>query len=249
MDLIERPRTPERRHPWEITRARFFKGVLARAALRPAPARVLDIGSGDAWLAGQLAGTLPPESAIVCWDSGYTDELIQTLSARERSVRQFVRERPAGTFDLLLMLDVLEHVEDDAGFLRGLLDSLAPGGHLLLSVPAWPRLFCVHDERLRHFRRYSPKGVRALLQEAGLEVLDSGGLFHTLLVARALQVLGARLGRSEPPPHAGEWRAGPALTAAVAGALAADAELSRWLARAKVDAPGLSWWALCRRPS
>lgn len=249
MDLIERPRTPERRHPWETARARFFRGVLARSAVPSAPARVLDVGSGDGWLAGQLAGVLHPDSAITCWDSGYTDALVQSLAARERAVRQFVREKPAGTFDLLLLLDVLEHVGDDEHFLRDLMGSLAAGGHLLASVPAWQGLFGRHDARLSHFRRYRPERARALLLSAGLEVLASGGLFHSLLAARALQELGARLAGRGPLPHAGEWRAGAALTAAVQGALAVDVQISRWLAQAKVQAPGLSWWALCRKPS
>lgn len=249
MDLTERHRTPERRHPWEATRARFFKDVLDRSALLSAPILVLDVGSGDGWLAGQLAAVLHPDSAITCWDSFYTDELMETLAARVRGVRRFVRERPAGTFDLLLLVDVFEHVEDDARFLRDLGGSLADGGHALLSVPAWQRLFGRHDSRLNHFRRYLPGGVRALLLRAGLEVLESGGLFHSLMVARALQELGARLCRRMLLPHIGEWRAGPVLTAAVRAAFAADTQVSEWLALVKIEAPGLSWWALCRKPS
>jgi SAM-dependent methyltransferase len=249
VDLTERLRTPERRHPWEAARARFFKDVLARSALLSAPIRVLDVGSGDGWLAGQLAAVLHPDSAITCWDSAYTDELTETLAARVRGVRRFVKVRPAGTFDLLLLLDVLEHVEDDAHFLRDLESSLAAGGHALLSVPAWQQLFGRHDSRLNHFRRYLPEDARALLRCAGLEVLESGGLFHSLLAARALQELGARLRRRTLLPHAGEWHAGPVLTAAVRAAFAADTQVSEWLALVKIEAPGLSWWALCRKPS
>ncbi len=55
------------------------------------------------------------------------------------------------------MLDVIEHVEDDVGFVRDVVDgSLAPGGWVLVSVPAYQSLFSSHDRALKHFRRYAP---------------------------------------------------------------------------------------------
>ena len=56
------------------------------------------------------------------------------------------------------MLDVLEHIEDDAGALAAARDALAPGGRLLLTVPAMPCLWSRHDEANCHFRRYTRGG-------------------------------------------------------------------------------------------
>ncbi|MCB9597673.1 MAG: class I SAM-dependent methyltransferase [Sandaracinaceae bacterium] len=77
----------------------------------------------------------------------------------------------AGRFDLLLAFEVLEHIEDDAGALRAWVDWLAPGGHVLLSVPAHERRWNPTDEWAGHFRRYEADGLRARLEEAGLEVV------------------------------------------------------------------------------
>jgi hypothetical protein len=86
-------------------------------------------------------------------------------------------------FDLMLFLDVLEHVADDHAFLKEMVgEALAPGGTIVVSVPAWQGLFGKHDEALKHYRRYSPRTLRAMLSNAGLEVTNSGGIFHTLLV-------------------------------------------------------------------
>jgi SAM-dependent methyltransferase len=60
-----------------------------------------------------------------------------------------------GAADLVLLCDVLEHIEDDTGFLRALLSSMRPGAHLLLMVPADPRLWSTHDEVYGHYRRYT----------------------------------------------------------------------------------------------
>ncbi len=61
---------------------------------------------------------------------------------------------PPGTFDLVVALDVLEHVEEDEAALRSLVEMAKPGGRILLTVPAIQALWGSHDRRLRHVRRY-----------------------------------------------------------------------------------------------
>src|SRR5690606_14588702 len=68
--------------------------------------------------------------------------------------------------DLVLLADVLEHVDDDAGALRWLLDALSPGAHALITVPAGPELWSAHDVALGHRRRYTPESFSALWQGA-----------------------------------------------------------------------------------
>jgi hypothetical protein len=151
----------------------------------------------------------------------------------------------------VLLLDVLEHVEDDAPFLRELVtENVVDGGHVLVSVPAWPALYSSHDARLRHHRRYTPHAARVLLAAAGLEVVRHAGLFHSLVPARAAQLVIERLAPRAGGPHdAGSWRAPAFVTSAIRAALAADAAFSLVEARLGVSLPGLSWWALCRKPS
>lgn len=254
MDLREIPGVEIRRHPWEVARARFFRQVLEAAGLLARRLAVLDVGAGDGYLAGALLAKLPAGSSAVCFDALYSDEDLRRFGERPQPALAFTRERPGERFDLILLLDVVEHVSDDHAFLRAFVtDNLAPGGKVLVSVPAWPSLFSRHDEALKHHRRYSPAACRALLQGVGLAVRRSGGLFHSLLVPRALTVARERaltwLGRRPaPPPNLGSWRGGPALSRAIEGALAADTGLSLgWsrLAGMLPALPGLSFWALC----
>ncbi len=75
-----------------------------------------------------------------------------------------------GAFDLVLMLDVLEHIADDLSALESAKSALRTGGHLVLSVPALSLLWSRHDEANAHHRRYNPQGLRRLLDTAGFEV-------------------------------------------------------------------------------
>lgn len=239
-----------RRHPWELARSDFFQRVLAGAGLLDGTPAVLDVGAGDAWLARQLAA-VARLGTIVCWDTAYSDALLADRDLGRAEGLRHVAARPAERFDLVLLLDVLEHVEDDAAFLRTLVDdNVAPGGHLLVSVPAWPALYSSHDARLRHHRRYTPQAARALLRGAGLELLRGAGLFHSLLPARALQLAAERLApRRAAQGDAGSWSAPELVTSAIRAALAADASLSLVQAKLGVSLPGLSFWVLCRKPS
>ena len=256
MDLSEVPGAPFRRHPWEVARAKFFRRVARDAGLSAATRTVLDVGAGDGYLTGMLLEDMPAGSSAVCFDAHYSDDdLARYGGAGGPAGVVFSRQRPAGRFDLILLLDIVEHVPDDRAFLSSFVaDSLAPGGSVLVSVPAWPALFSRHDEALKHYRRYRPDACRSLLAEVGLSIRRSGGLFHSLLVPRVLALAGERalagLGRRlGPPPNLGSWRGGAALSYVLERGLAADNVVSHVLARLGPTAPalpGLSFWALCQ---
>lgn len=77
-------------------------------------------------------------------------------------------------FDVVLALDLLEHLADDEAALINFHRFLRPGGFLLLTVPAYPLLFSRHDRALGHLRRYRRKDLRRRVEEAGFTVLSSG---------------------------------------------------------------------------
>lgn len=248
MDLRERPREDTLRHPWETSRFRFFHRLFLDTATDPQRARVLDVGSGDGWFACELARRCPG-ARIACWDLGYDAALAAELSATAPDTVTFHAELPAGRYDWLLLLDVLEHVEDDAAFLDRLVDErLEAGGHALVSVPAWPWLYAHHDRELGHFRRYTPSELHALLRGSGLSLLRSGGLFHSLIPLRLPDRLAERLRgplASRGPSHLWPW--GPASARVAEGLLAIDNALSRASARLRLEVPGLSCWAVCEK--
>jgi hypothetical protein len=249
MDLIERPDSVGRRHPWEVARARFFLRLAQRSGLLEGTTSCLDVGAGDAWFARQLRAVLPASARLACWDLHYPTEGAPEAATGAEGI-EFSAERPEGTFDGILMLDVVEHVEHDVDFVRDVVDgSLAPGGWVLVSVPAYQSLFCGHDVALKHFRRYSPAAIGAVLECAGLEVVSRGGLFHGLLPVRVAQVLRER---HRPPaaPHTGvgAWRGGAGVTRALTAVLDAEARISLVAGTHHLPLlPGLSTWAVCRR--
>jgi hypothetical protein len=251
MDLCEIPQGTFQRHPWEVARLRFFARVLRSHGVLARTHRVLDAGAGDGWFSGQLLRDLPADARIVCWDAHYAPEQLARFNAAG-GAQSFTASWPEGRFDLLLLLDVLEHVEDDRGFLGKLVDALEPGAATLISVPAWQALYTEHDRRLKHFRRYAPGQALEVLRGSGLVLEAQGGLFHSLLAARGLAWAKEKLAPPAPSGSAedlGTWRHGPLLTRAVQGALELDNRLSHLLSARHLDVPGLSWWALCRKPS
>ena len=249
MDLVEQHGDISRRHPWETARADFFLRLCAGDGL--VSRSVLDVGAGDAWFASCFRQRYPRDN-VVCWDAGYTAERVRTLQAATPGLT-CVASTPEGPFDLVLVLDVIEHVEDDASFVREVLARLRSGGTAVVSVPAWPWLYGPHDVHLGHCRRYFPAAARSLLSAAGLEVEQAGGLFHALLPARALAVLASRLSRGKeadkarPVADLGNWGGGAAVTRVLDGILRLEGRVSRRLAAMGVEFPGLSWWARCRK--
>ena len=142
MDLRERREQLGFRHPWEVVRARFFGNRIVKSAGNQ-PVNILDLGSGDCWFAEQLLPRLPFGSTITCCDINFTELDLSTPTASGISK---MRDLPDGRFHIVVLLDVIEHVENDMDFLQAnVKPKLVEGGMVLVSVPAHPSLFSVHD--------------------------------------------------------------------------------------------------------
>ncbi len=83
--------------------------------------------------------------------------------------------------DFLLLLDVLEHQEDDVAFLESLRARMKPGAVLVITVPALQWLWTKWDERLGHYRRYTLGQLKQVSCAAGFKVLDGRYLFSEML--------------------------------------------------------------------
>jgi SAM-dependent methyltransferase len=248
MDLLELQTSASRRHPWELVRLAFFAHTLKSL---DKPVRILDAGAGDGWFSNALLPQLPSGSSITCYDINYTAENLSSLQSDAASGLIFTPNLPNTIFDVILLLDVVEHVEDDLGFLKGLVDkALTPDGTILFSIPAWPHLFSNHDRFLKHFRRYTPKQAQDLLVNSGMKINQSGGIFHSLFLARSFLVWLENKGpsRAVTEPEIA-WRYGYLITALTIVILRTDTMLSRILNQIGISLPGLSWWALCQKPT
>lgn len=81
------------------------------------------------------------------------------------------REELKGRYGVMIMFDVIEHIEDEKGFLEAVLFHLAPGGLLAVNVPALQFLFSNYDRAAGHVRRYSLPQLTSFGKKMGLEVV------------------------------------------------------------------------------
>ena len=240
MDLRERASTDGSRHPWETVRSAFFNRKIV-GLTNNRPVHILDIGSGDCWFSEQLIARLPLGSQITCSDLNFTDDDIATASIPGINK---VRNIPQQTFDIVIMLDVLEHIEDDSAFLQHeVAPRLRPDSHLVISVPAHPSLFTSHDTFLGHHRRYT----RSQLLDVSGKFFSSnqnGYLFISLALVRLLQRITTSK-NVDAESGIGNWGAGLMVTKLVNYALFIDVFVSRALQTIRVRIPGLTLWTIC----
>ena len=190
------------------------KGRAMRALLAGIPCReILDVGAGSGVFSRQLidAGSC---TRSVCVDPAYETERTEQHGA---GTLLFVRGIENPTQDLILMMDVLEHVEDDVGLLRTYTSTLPPGGHVLISVPAFRFLWSGHDVFLEHHRRYTLGQIEAVVRAAGLDVVRGRYFFGLLFpVAASIRLAQARrLAAGQIEPASALKRAPKALNAAL----------------------------------
>ena len=239
MDLRERTSLNARRHPWETVRSAFFSNKIVAIANNQ-PVHVLDIGSGDCWFSEQLLPKLPKGSHITCADLNFTDkDMISAVPGINK-----VREIPQQLFDLVIMLDVLEHIEDDKAFLaHDVVPRMKPESNIVISVPAHPSLFSSHDEFLGHHRRYTRRQLLSV-SRAFFRTHEHGYLFTSLALVRLLQRL--TVSSSEKSESGvGNWHAGAIVTGLVTSALFIDSFISRVFNVLRVQIPGLTVWTIC----
>lgn len=106
---------------------------------------------------------------------------------------------PAGSVGSIGMFDVVEHIEDPVRFLLHAYDALRPTGRIYVTVPAYAALWSAEDVYAHHFRRYTARGLRSALEEAGFEVELASYVFSFLpLPILLLRSLPFRLGRARP---------------------------------------------------
>jgi SAM-dependent methyltransferase len=151
--------------------------------------QTLDVGAGSGIFSRQLLDLGLCDSAV-CVDPNYADERSEEHHGKEI---RFVRSVEGTRQKLLLMMDVLEHIDDDVGFLREYASSLEAGGHILITVPAFQFMWSGHDVFLEHRRRYTISSLEAVINQAGLIPLKSryffGSLFPAIAALRLLKRL------------------------------------------------------------
>jgi SAM-dependent methyltransferase len=142
--------------------------IVHRILQRLQPRTALEIGCGQGAFGARLVGVT--SYLGVEPDDQSFEVARQRITARGGTVLHGLHSVvPSGSvYDLVCAFEVLEHIEDDVAALTDWVGLLRPGGHLLLSVPAFQERFGPMDTYAGHFRRYSPESLQERLVDAGL---------------------------------------------------------------------------------
>jgi SAM-dependent methyltransferase len=144
------------------------KRLLLAALLEGVPRRerILDLGCGS-------GGVLQEWSSVAtCVGSDVSAYALEIC--RERGIPHLVRSDLSAvpfcseSFDVVMALDVIEHLDDDVALLRKMGALCSTGGRCIVAVPAYTFLWSQHDETFGHKRRYTAKRLEAAIREAGL---------------------------------------------------------------------------------
>jgi len=167
----------DRRHWWFRGRLAVLLAVLRRA-LPPRRVRLLELGCGT----GNVLGALGGLGEAVGMEAH--PELVAAARAAGLDARpgRLPAELPVpdGWAEVVLLLDVLEHLDDDAAGLATARRALAPGGLLVVTVPAYRWLWSGHDVALGHRRRYTARALARRVRAEGFAV-ERVSYFNTLL--------------------------------------------------------------------
>jgi SAM-dependent methyltransferase len=215
----------EEGHWWFRGKRLLLEALLARAGVTSG--RMLDVGCGTGGILRALAG----RGRVVGID--YAE--IGLRYCRTKGLRDVLRASALalpfrdGAFDLCVLMDVLEHVDDEARLLGEVRRVLRPGGAAIVSVPAFQALWSPHDEVLEHRRRYRRKELVARVRESGLEVgWASYTNFFVFPPALAWRTLRRWTGVA-PERRTDFFHLPPAVNSAIVGAYRAEAALIRRL--------------------
>jgi SAM-dependent methyltransferase len=172
----------EDRHWWYRGRRTVIERAIGGLRL-PSRARILDVGCGS----GRNMVELARHGAVTGVELSKTSVTLARARGAGEIIEGSVLDMPfpADSFDLAVSLDVIEHLEDDLGALRELRRTVAPGGALLVTVPAYQWLWSGHDEINHHHRRYTRCSLQRVAEQAGWEQVRTT-YFNSLLLPVAV---------------------------------------------------------------
>jgi SAM-dependent methyltransferase len=178
----------DERHWWYRARRDVLAALIERRIELPPDARILEIGCGTGHNLQMLARFGAVEGIEL-------DDAARAVA--EKRVGKPIGASPLPdligvpelAYDMVAVLDVIEHVEEDVRSLQSIATKLRAGGKILITVPAHQWMWSAHDVVNHHKRRYSAKSLRRLIDQAGLRV-ELLSPFNSLLFPLAV---GARL--------------------------------------------------------
>jgi SAM-dependent methyltransferase len=182
---------------WHLTRNRIILSLLRRL---PA-GRVLDVGCGRGIVVDYLVSAGVDCHGVELGNAPVPDHLRHRVITGVASSGLPPEFR--ASIRVVILGDVLEHIEDPPSFLRTLLADFASAQHFIVAVPARSELWSNYDEHYGHFRRHTLSSLKAELAHGGIETIETSYMFRLLypLTRLALAIRGKRPTQINPPRH------------------------------------------------
>lgn len=169
-------------HWYYSSKAAATKRLLGDAPIR----KILDVGAGSGFFTHHLL-THTAANEAWCVDISYDADSDASTSGKPVHYRRGIDSVDA---DLVLLMDVLEHVDDDVGLLKAYVDKVPSGSRFLMTVPAFQFLWSGHDDFLEHKRRYTLAQFETVARDAGLTVKHGAYYFGAVFpIAATLRLL------------------------------------------------------------
>lgn len=164
-------------HWYYISKGRAIRSLIGEGPYEA----VLDVGAGSGVFSRMITeGGVAARS--VCVDPNYTDDW---LRAHQDGAVRYVRSVAENDAPLVMMIDVIEHVDDDVALIADYARMSKPGTRFLISAPAFNFLWSSHDDFLEHRRRYTLETLEACVLKAGLQPTKLRYFFGMLFPAVA----------------------------------------------------------------
>lgn len=177
-------------HWYYISKGRAIKSLLGAKPIE----KLLDVGAGSAVFSKMLVEEGRADHAT-CVDPAYEKDFV---GGRRTDKIDYLRSVEIVNADTVLMIDVIEHVDDDVALMRDYAERSRPGTRFVISAPAFQFLWSSHDEFLDHKRRYTLSSLRNAVKAAGLAPVEARYFFGLLFPAAAAIRMTEKKSRSEP---------------------------------------------------
>ena len=244
------------RHPWEVARIEVVFKLLQTylpCALYKGAA-LLDLGCGDTFLTEQLSTKLP-DSSFIAIDIAFTDEMViyynKKFTEENVNLKVFRRLEDIDSIriNVVLLLDVLEHIADDVAFLKSIIKNtyITADTYFLITVPSYQALFSSHDIFLGHYRRYNSLSLEKTINKAGLHTEKIGCFFTTLLIIRIIQISFEKIIKASSSKGVASWKGGKILSTIIKSILILDFKLAYILGKKGILIHGLSNYIICKK--
>jgi SAM-dependent methyltransferase len=182
----------QKRHWYYHHKTRFIRNLLDRhllslvsdqgrdTSVEVRPLRCMDIGAGNGIISRSLGSCIGGKS--VTWDlidSAYSPRILGQ-DPIDPSIVLYAEIPEGAAYNVIIAIDVVEHIENDAAFVDQLARHLASDGLIVICVPAFQFLWSAHDVFLEHYRRYRRRDLVHIMRKTGLLVADSCYLYVLL---------------------------------------------------------------------